>query len=135
MKTIFVYDCKIINSELLVVVSKTAKEIKKWVEKRGSKGIKNVFKDNECLNDFKEAIKKHPAFVIAFKNKDILYYILYLEKWENNWEWINILNHEIVHYKQYQFKDRGIKNENEFEAYFIETVSSELRQILNKKIK
>ena len=58
----------------------------------------------------------------------------WLKNFKNSWQELDILNHEIVHYRQYQFSDKQIINENEFEAYFEESVFRSIRRLLVKNL-
>ena len=135
MKKIFVYECGIFNSQLLIVVGKKAKDIKEWA-KKSPKLFKECLDNKEIYGKLEEAINTNPGFLFTFyDSKKTNYYILYLEDFEDTWKWLDILNHEIVHYRQYQFSERKIEDEKEFEAYFQENVFREVRKLLWKKIK
>jgi 3-methyladenine DNA glycosylase AlkD len=134
MKGIFIYRNDIFNEELLICVGVTAEEIKRWSE-RNSKILKKIYKDGEILKATKDNIESSTGFVQFFIMDGFKYYILWLKNYNNNWEWIDVLNHEVVHYRQELFKERGISDEREFEAYLHESIFRELRILLNKHCK
>ncbi|MFA6991930.1 MAG: hypothetical protein WC269_01455 [Candidatus Gracilibacteria bacterium] len=127
MKKIFIYDNDILNAQLLVCVGVSAKEIKKWADKN-SKNLKEIYKRKENVESTENAIKDNDGFVQYFTKDDKKFYLLWLKDFGNQWPYCEILLHEIVHFKQYQFANRNINNELEFESYFIESVFRELRR-------
>jgi len=130
MKKIFIYNIEIFDSQILVAVGVTAKQVDKWLKKNGLKSIKNVM-NKEITNRFIEA-SKNDGFVQFITNGDITFYILWLKDFKWEMTLLDILNHEIVHLRQFMFADKNIENELEFEAYFQESVFRELRKKLNK---
>jgi hypothetical protein len=130
---IFIYTNAIFQSELLVCVGSDLKQVKKWADKN-SKNIKAVFKNEHNVKIFETGIKNNNGFVAELKINDLPFYILWLREWKDDWLHLDTLNHEIVHYKQYQFYYKRVIDENEFEAYFQESTFRELRKLLIKNL-
>ena len=125
-----VYTNEIFNSELLVCVSSSVKQIKQWANKN-STNLKEMFKNKDNLKILEENIKKQNGFVIYFTKEKKRYLILWLEHFNNTWDDLDVLNHELVHYKQFLFEDKKIDG-IEFEAYFIESTFRSIRRMLKK---
>lgn len=132
MKKIFVYNCEILNSELLVCVGENIKEVEKWY-KKNSKNLTEILKNKDNKKFLEDCLKLNIVFY--FQKDDLDYWVLSLKDFKNDWYYLDVLNHEVRHYCQGQFKNREINEEKEFEAYFQESVFRELRQKLNKFIK
>lgn len=131
MKTIFIYDNKILATELLVLVGIKLKDLEKWAKKYSSK-LEKILKD---VPDNIEYMLSQQGSFYGFNNGKHTVDILYLDKWEKGDNCSSLLLHELVHYKQSIFRERKIKDEEEFESYFIQNTWRELKIILDKKIK
>lgn len=131
MKTIFIYDNKILATELLVLVGIKLKDLEKWAKKYSSK-LEKILKD---VPDNIEYMLSQQGSFYGFNNGKHTVDILYLDKWEKGDNYSSLLLHELVHYKQSIFRERKIKDEEEFESYFIQNTWRELKIILDKKIK
>lgn len=134
MKKIFVYKSEIVNSDILICIGVNLKDIKKWADKKGTKEFRQMIKENG-LRKFDKAMEKNAGFVHNIVNGKKSFYILWMENFTNRWESFEILLHEIVHFKQFQFINKAVDNEIEFEAYFIESTFRELRRLLFKELK
>jgi hypothetical protein len=133
--TIFIHDVKPFNSQMLVCVGSTGIQIDAWLRKNAIKSAKNLLnKENIKWIEENTHLK---GFVLRKKDEEGLStYVLWLKQWINKWEPINTLLHELIHYKQAQWKDRFIsEDEEEFEAYFLENLFDDLRRELNKRLK
>ena len=135
MKKIFIYTNEIFNSELLVAVEANENDLIKWAGKNGTKDLKEILKTKENINLIEEEIKKNSGVMFCFEKDNKFFFLMWLKTWRNNWEDLDTLNHEIVHYRQFIFEKKNINNEIEFEAYFQESVYRELRRKLNKLLK
>lgn len=133
MKKIFVHDIEIFDLELLVCVGVRRKDILSWA-KKNSEPTKKIFED-KIMDDFDDFTKNSGFVKIYEDNNGVFFYILWLKEWENSWDSLDILNHEITHLRQFSFEHKNIENEIEFEAYFQENVFRTLRQRLNKFLK
>ncbi len=130
MKNIFLFRDEILNDDLLVYIGKDEKRLFKWVEKHASKEAKKTYKDN--LDLIKNGLESAGCLTMLVRDDKHAIYLLSLRDWKNDWEHLETLVHEITHYKQFQFKNRRIGNEElEFEAYFIENTFRQLREKLN----
>jgi hypothetical protein len=136
MKKIFVFDNEIFDSELLVCVGVKLKDVENWA-KKNSNNLTDILKvkENRKLIDDRFFCKSEKGCLIKFEKDGLSFYILYLRDFKNTWADLDCLNHEIVHYKQFQWQDRNINNEIEFEAYFQENVFRQLRKKLNSFMK
>ena len=135
MKKIFIYTNEIFNSELLVAVEANENDLIKWAGKNGTKDLKEILKTQENINLIEDRIKKNSGIMFCFTKDNKNFFLMWLKAWRNNWEDLDVLNHEIVHYRQFIFENKNINNEIEFEAYFQESVCRELRRKLNKLLK
>jgi len=134
MSKIFIYDNEIFNAQLLVCVSVSAKQIKAWADKNSKKYLKKILETKTNIELLEKAVETNNGSIMLFKKNNSNYYILWLKNFKNSWQELDILNHEIVHYRQYQFSDKQIINENEFEAYFEESVFRSIRRLLVKNL-
>ncbi len=114
-KTIFVYKCPLFETEVLICIGSS------------------LLKEKTIVKELENSIKSYSGCVNCFGRGKSNYYLIWLENFVNNWYWLDILNHEIVHLRQFLFENKGIKDEFECEAYFQEKVFRNLRQILRKK--
>lgn len=132
MKHFYLYTNEIFNSELLICVGLNTDQIVKRLPKYLTKDAVKVFQDRvniECIRSQIEE-KYVNGFLVSFIKDGIAFYFLWFREFKDNWESFDLLNHEIVHYRQMQFEERGIKNEIEFEAYFQQSVCRSLRKLL-----
>jgi len=134
MKKIFVYTIEVFGLQILVAVGATAEQIKKWADKN-SKELKEIYKIKENFENTEQAIEKNSGFVQVFTKDNIQFYFLWLQEYKNTWCRLDVLNHEVVHLRQFIFDNKKIINEVEFEAYFQESMFREIRKRLDKYIK
>jgi len=132
-KTIFVHTIEIFSQQILICVGLRAEEIKKWADKN-SKNLKEILQTDDNFKKLQE-ISLASGFVVKFSKDGLSYYILWLKEYENHWDHLDVLNHEIVHLRQFTFLGKNIENEIEFEAYFQESVFKSIRTALSKKLK
>jgi len=133
-KTIFTHTVEIFDSELLVCVGCDSNDISNFIKSNGGKEFKEVF-DDEVKKDLQTAIEGNAGLVYKIERDKICWYILWLKQYQHTWENILVLTHEIIHYKQFQFEKKGIKNEIEFEAYFIESCLDTISKRILKEIR
>lgn len=135
---IFSHKIDIFGTDLLVGVGvKNAKQLDAWLKKYAIKSAKNII-TKEVAKDLDEALSSTLAgFLYVIENKDkYRYYFIFLKEFKFSSYHYDVLLHELIHYKQEQWKNRLIKDsEIEFEAYFIEMLFKQVRNILLKKLK
>lgn len=134
MKKIFVHNIEIFKTDVLICVGVKIEEIKKWADKY-SKPMKFILNDKTEYKAIEELMSGSIGMACELKKDNTPYYFMWLKEFGNNWDDINTLNHEIVHLKQFLFKNKGINDEIECEAYFQETTFDVLRRKLTKFIK
>jgi len=139
-KKIFLEPIAIFNSEIIVCVGATFKNFEEWINKtKLSKSFKKDYKDikPQIEKGFKILKETSLGCMICLKNKEgICYFLLLLRTWGFEMSSYDVLLHEVIHYKQFQWEAKTIGAEEiEFEAYFIENVFLQLRNSLNKLYK
>jgi hypothetical protein len=135
MKKIFIYKIEIFGDEIVFCVGVKAKDVSEWLKKNnGKKNIIKLFNRKETIEEFDE-LSKSPGFVREYDEPDVHLCLVYLKDYNFMEDELDILNHEIVHLRQFLFKHKDIKEEIEFEAYFQQNVFRELRHKLNKYLK
>lgn len=87
-------------------------------------GVKVLKKHAKFL---KKQFRKPHNFVTEIRYKGKAYYILRLTRYDEE-----TLLHEIIHYKQVQWRLRIIKDEPEFESYFITQLFRDLKCALTE---
>jgi len=131
MKKIFVHKIEVFNSEILICVGVNFKDVVKWADKN-SKNLKAICKEKDNQKIIEEYSSNSLGFVTTFVKDNQDFYFVWLKDYKNEWDYLDVLNHEITHLRQFLFGNKGIKNEIEFEAYFQENTFRQLRIRLNK---
>lgn len=133
-KAIFVHNVEIFDSDLLVCVGCDSNDISDFIKSKGGKEFKKVF-DDEIKKDLQNAIEGNAGLVFKIERDKIHWYILWLKQYQHTWDDILVLTHELIHYKQFQFEKKLIRNEIEFEAYFIESCLDTISKRILKEIR
>jgi hypothetical protein len=133
---IFSHKINITSSDLLICVGvKKGKQIADWLNKYGTKEAKKLLTP-EIIKELDESLTgKLNAFLYVLEQEDANFYFICLKEFKNKWECFETLLHEIIHYKQFQWRDMRIRDEIEFEAYFVEHCFRSLRKELFKRLK
>jgi len=129
LKHFYIYTNEIFDSDLLICVGLNTEQIIKKLPNI-SKLSKKAFKDNieYIANGINEP--HVDGFVVSLRENGLSYFFMWLRDWKYDWTHFDLLNHEIVHYRQMLFEEKGIKDEMEFEAYFQKSVFRSLRKLL-----
>jgi len=133
-KHFYLYHNEIFDSELLICIGLRADRIVKRLPKYISKKAVEIFKDKDNIDFLESEITQNhiTGIFVRFKKDGISYFFMWLREFKNNWECLDWLNHEIVHYRQMLFEEKKIEGEPEFEAYFQQSVFRSLRKLLNE---
>lgn len=132
MKTIFTYRDNIFNTDLVVIVGVGEKRLLNYAKKNFNE--KSYTCIAECKDVIIDSIGDGGTFLTLEKDGFIMH-VLILDDWVNDYASIDLLIHEITHYKQAMFGDRGVEKEHEFEVYFIQSTFRQIREKLNSKLK
>lgn len=139
-KDIFIENINIFDADLIVCFGSNLVDFEYWYKENKKNISKNFNKDYaELLPQIKRGFEHLLngsngccSMLSANENK---YYFLFLNKWEKTIGDYDTLLHEIVHLKQFHWERKGITDEVEFEAYFIEKTFVQLRNKLNSLVK
>jgi hypothetical protein len=130
MRKIFVYNSSIFQQEILIVIDTPYKKLKDWIIKKAEKPLVDLFKEDEIKEQFNIS---YDGAVHHFNTNGNDYYIFNFRNFKDAWNKYELLLHEIVHLKQYFFRNRSVEDEDEFEAYFIQNTFREIRQLIYDK--
>lgn len=126
---IIVIDVDILKMDILVCVGTTKKYLQSWAKRQ------KVSKDfKEVCDEIKEEALDCAGYCVCMQHVKSKKYFhsIFLEDYKNDWDYVNIILHEVVHLKQNIFKVQKIGAEEEFEAYFVESIFNKIRQELNR---
>lgn len=133
-KQIFTYEIDIFGDDpILICVGVDGDETMKFIEKKNPDIYKKRFKNDDWLKDALNDNTCEAKTIYMQDNDGTKTLAVHIHEWENNWKSWDLLLHELVHLKQYLWKIKGVTiNEEEFEAYFIVWIFTDLRRILNR---
>jgi hypothetical protein len=127
---------EIFDAEMVVCVGiKSGNNLATWLKKFGVKKVKNLLSKENIAEIDSIIAKRYEGFIYRVTKDKENYYFLYLRDFKNSWQSFDVLLHELVHYKQLQWENKRIKDEFEFEAYFVESCYRVLRRKLFKILK
>lgn len=131
---VIVIPIKIVRTQVLVCVGVTKNYLHNWAKrKKITKEAKEIIK--QIPDEVFDLKRGGYTFSMVNKERDEKFFIIFLADYKNYWDYAETLLHEIVHLKQSIFEWRDIRDELEFEAYFIETVFNQIRTALEKFLK
>jgi len=120
---IIIVPIEILKAELEICVGVSKDYFLKWHKtKKVTKEAKEV---SDGIPDDFFSIKGGTTglcTVINHKKSGLNFYFIHLGDWENSWDNLELLVHEIIHFKNYLFESHKISEEQEFESYFVEYV-------------
>ena len=124
-KLIYVQDWGTYQSETIVAIGVTYKELEEWVAKNGSKKFREAYEGN----GMEDAIESN-CDGLMWHNTG--YSILWMKEFSDSWDWNDTLMHECLHLIQYCFiATRGFEGEYEAQAYQQEYLVRSIRQKAN----
>ena len=124
MKRLFIVDCGTYPNEILVAIGSNYNEIISFLKK------KKLSLDG--FEKHKEVIEKNCTYrgsAMMFKNG---YLLLQIEKYREEWDWYEVLMHEVCHVVQYIFEHREIEDDEAF-AYQLEYLFKTVRRRVQRK--
>ena len=130
-KYAFILDLEIPPQQVLVSIGMNHKEVVKYISKKTKDESKiQIIRDEKEIYDDLTYGKVH-GFVAQDETNGAL--ILGVREFDDNWDYWDILNHEVSHLVDIMLTQKGAGLETEFRAYSHEYIFRKIRQELYRK--